>query len=252
MTEFNYQDADAPRRFDLGRALSSDATDALVKVLRQHISYPVNLVIDLGSGTGRFTSILARAFATQTLGVEPAMNMRMTADAKPHPASVRFVDGQAESIPLGDGSADLVFMSQVWHHIADGSKAFREIHRVLTANRMFCIRQTTRENLDSYFYQRFFPATRALDERRLPDRGGLIRLAESCGFRLVAVETLGYQIGTTSAEYIKKIALRAYSDLELIDDEAFEQGLEALREFASTHTDYPKTVENDLIILAKR
>jgi hypothetical protein len=80
----------------------------------------------------------------------------------------------------------------------------------------------------------------------------LIGLAEPCGFRLIAVETLGYDIATTSAEYIEKIALRAYSDLELIEDSAFEQGLEALREFGSAHADYPKNVETDLIIFAKR
>jgi len=251
MTTLSYQDEAAPRRFDLGRGLSAEAMNALVKVLRKHISYPVNLVVDIGSGTGRFTSILAETFAAQTLGVEPSVNMRVAAAAKPHPASVRFVPGQAESIPLGDCSADLVFMSQVWHHITDGSKALREIDRVLEVNGMCCIRQTTRENLDSYFYQRFFPAARAVDERRLPERGGLIRLAESCGFHFVAVETLGYEIAPTSAEYIEKIALRAYSDLELIDDKAFEQGLGALREFGTAHADYPKNAENDLLFFAK-
>ena len=61
--------------------------------------------------------------------------------------------------------ADLVFMSQVLHHLTDSPKALMEIRRVLKLNGILCVRQTTQENLDSYFYQRFFPAARTVDER---------------------------------------------------------------------------------------
>ena len=135
------------RRYDLGRNLTSEATDALMDILRAYVAQPVNLIVDLGSGTGRFTTALSEAFAAQVLGVEPAANMRVTADAKPHPPSVRFVHGQAESIPLEDGMADLVFMSQVLHHLTDIPKALLEIRRVLKLNGTLCVRQTTRENL---------------------------------------------------------------------------------------------------------
>jgi ubiquinone/menaquinone biosynthesis C-methylase UbiE len=102
MTTFTYQESDVHRRYDLGRALTSEATDALMELLRDYVTCPVNLIVDLGSGTGRFTTALSEAFAAQVLGVEPAANMRATAEAKPHPARVRFVQGQAESIPLVD------------------------------------------------------------------------------------------------------------------------------------------------------
>ena len=239
------------RRYDRGRNLTSEATDALMELLRGYVAPPVNLIVDLGSGTGRFTAALAEAFAAQVLGVEPAANMRVTADAKPRPPLVRFVHGQAESIPLEDGMADLVFMSQVLHHLADSPRALREIGRVLKSNGSLCIRQTTRENLASYFYQRFFPAARAVDERRLPCRDELGRMAGSCGFRTVAIETLGHEIAGSATEYVDKIALRTYSDLECIDDAAFHKGLDALREHSSTHPDFPKLAENDVFIFEK-
>jgi ubiquinone/menaquinone biosynthesis C-methylase UbiE len=251
MSTFTYQESDVHRRYDLGRALTSDATVALVALLRRYVARPVDLIVDLGSGTGRFTTALSEAFAAQVIGVEPADNMRATAEAKPHPPNVRFVHGDAESIPVDDRVADLVFMSQVLHHLADVPKALREIRRVLKSNGNFCVRQTTRENLDSYFYQRFFPAARAVDERRLPSRDGLVELARSCQFRVVAIETLGYEIAPSAAEYVEKIALRTYSDLECIDDIAFREGLAALREYCSAHPDLPKLAENDVFIFAK-
>jgi ubiquinone/menaquinone biosynthesis C-methylase UbiE len=219
-----------------------------VELLRGYVARPVNLIVDLGSGTGRFSTALAEVLAAQVLGVEPADNMRATAEAKPHPPSVRFVHGHAESIPLDDGVADLVFMSQVLHHLDDAPKAFRAIRRVLKSKGSLCVRQTTRENLDSYFYQRFFPAARAVDERRLPFRDRLVALATSCQFRVVAIDTLSYEIAPSAAEYVEKIALRTYSDLECIDDVAFLDGLNAFREYCSVHPELPKLAENDLFV----
>ena len=251
MATFTYQESDVHRRYDLGRTLTSEATDALVELLRAHVSRPVDLIVDLGSGTGRFTTALSEAFAAQVLGVEPAANMRATAEAKSHPPTLRFVQGDAGGIPLDDGVADLVFMSQVLHHLEDAPKALREIRRVLKSNGNLCVRQTTRENLDSYFYQRFFPAARAVDERRLSSRAGLVGLARSCRFRVVAIETLSHEIAPSAAEYVEKIALRTYSDLECIDDVAFREGLAAFREYCSAHPDLPKRAENDLFVFEK-
>ena len=251
MVTFTYQESDVHRRYDLGRALTSDATDALMALLRGHVGRPVNLIVDLGSGTGRFTTALSETFAAQVLGVEPAANMRATAAAKPHPPTVHFIPGRAESIPLDDGAADLVFMSQVLHHLVDAPKALREIRRVLKTDGKLCVRQATRENLDCYIYQRFFPAARAVDERRLPTRDTLVGLAKSSQFRTVAIETLGYEIAPTAAEYVEKIALRTYSDLECIDDDSFHEGLKAFREYCSAHPDLPKLAENDVFIFEK-
>ncbi len=104
MTTFTYQESDIHRRYDLGRTLTSEATDALVELLRGYVARSVNLIVDLGSGTGRFTTALSEAFAAQVLGVEPAANMRATAEAKPHPLTARFVQGQADGIPLSESA----------------------------------------------------------------------------------------------------------------------------------------------------
>jgi ubiquinone/menaquinone biosynthesis C-methylase UbiE len=248
---FTYQESDLHRRYDLGRTLAPDATRALIAVLRAYAPQPVGLVVDLGCGTGRFTAALAEAFAAPVVGVEPAPNMRAMAEAKPHPATVRFVPGWANCIPLEDGAADLVFMSQVLHHVADRRGGLREVHRALRPGGRLCVRQTTRENLDSYFYQRFFPEARALDERRLPSRAELLRLAGSCPYRRIAVETLRHEIAATSFDYVERIGLRTYSDLECIPDAAFREGLDALRAHCGANPDHPKFAENDLFILER-
>jgi ubiquinone/menaquinone biosynthesis C-methylase UbiE len=254
---FAYHSSDVHARYDAGRALSAGSIQALMEWLAQHVERPVRLVVDLGCGTGRFTVALCEAFAAPVVGVEPAANMRLMAEGKPHPSEVRFVQGSAGDIPLGAGSADLVFMSQVFHHLVDRAGALREIHRVLAprgvlrAGGRLCLRQTTKENLDSYFYQRFFPEARAVDERRLPTRDALIDLACACGYSVVAEETIRYEVAATGTEYVAKIATRAYSDLECISDESFCSGLDALRSYAAAVPDFPRLAENDVFVFCR-
>jgi ubiquinone/menaquinone biosynthesis C-methylase UbiE len=242
----SYQASDVHRRYDRGRKLAPDATRDLMLAFRRHVPEKIRLIVDLGSGTGRFTEDLAATFAASVVGVEPAPNMRAMAEAKAHSAAVRFVDGTVDRIPLQSGSADLVFMSQVLHHVEDRPACFREIRRVLSPEGRLGVRQTTRENLDSYFYQRFFPEARALDEQRLPYREALLGLATQSGFRLIALETLRHEIADTASDYVEKIALRTYSDLEYIPDAAFRGGLTAFRNYSFAHPDLPRFAENDL------
>jgi len=126
-----YGQSDVHLRYDAGRRVSPDAARVLKRALRRFGPRRVDLVVDLGCGTGRFAAVLSETFDTPVLGVDPAANMIATAKAKTDPDKVCFVRGSADRIPLKDGSADLVFMSQVFHHLVDRAAALTEIRRVL-------------------------------------------------------------------------------------------------------------------------
>ena len=76
------------------------------------------------------------------------------------------IEGDAERLPFEDASFDRVSSNGVLHHTPDMSAALREIRRVLRPGGRFCVRTCTRENLDTYVYQRFIPEARAVDEAR--------------------------------------------------------------------------------------
>lgn len=84
-------------------------------------------VLDLGAGTGKLTA-LAAARAASVIAVDPDPEM-LAALARAVP-SADFAQGTAESIPLPDGSVDVVIVGQAWHWF-DVEPASREIARVL-------------------------------------------------------------------------------------------------------------------------
>ncbi|MBG6239319.1 SAM-dependent methyltransferase [Mycetocola sp. CAN_C7] len=84
-------------------------------------------VLDLGAGTGKLTTLLARS-GREVIAVDPSADMlaRLTASAP----DVEVHVGTAESIPLPDASVDAVTVAQAWHWV-DAARAVPEVARVL-------------------------------------------------------------------------------------------------------------------------
>ncbi|MFV3331572.1 class I SAM-dependent methyltransferase [Pseudomonas sp. NY15437] len=84
-------------------------------------------VVDLGAGTGKFTSLLLRSGA-QVTAIEPVAAMREQLSAS-LPA-VKVLNGTAQAMPLAAESVDALTCAQAFHWFAD-ERALAEIHRVL-------------------------------------------------------------------------------------------------------------------------
>src|SRR5450756_208631 len=84
-------------------------------------------VLDLGAGTGKLTALLT-ALGADVTAVEP--DEAMLAELRGQVPSARAMKGQAEAIPLPDGSVDAVLCGQSMHWF-DMSRALPEMARVL-------------------------------------------------------------------------------------------------------------------------
>jgi SAM-dependent methyltransferase len=85
-------------------------------------------VVDLGAGTGQLTHALVRRFI-QVTAIEPLAELRHLLHAELPDVDLR--EGVAESLPLGDGSAEAIFVAEAFHWF-DGPRALAEASRVLT------------------------------------------------------------------------------------------------------------------------
>jgi SAM-dependent methyltransferase len=118
----------AAERYERGRpTYPDDAVAFLVQALRIGADTDV---VELGAGTGKFTSLLLPTGA-RVVALEPVLAMREALER--NCPSVTAVDGTAEEISLPDASADAVVAAQAFHWF-DVERALPEIHRLLRSD----------------------------------------------------------------------------------------------------------------------
>jgi ubiquinone/menaquinone biosynthesis C-methylase UbiE len=92
---------------------------------------PSDSVVDLGCGPGVAVRYAARLGAS-VCGIDPAPVMLRVARLLTRPrAKVQYVEGAAETVPLSDGSASVVWSIAAVHHWSDIDAALLETRRVL-------------------------------------------------------------------------------------------------------------------------
>ena len=107
---------------------------------------PGRTVVDLGSGTGKFTRALAPLGAAR-IAVEPTEGMRRV--FKRVVPNVPVLDGTAEEIPLPDGFADAIVCAQAFHWFRPRT-ALREFARVLRPGGGVALVWNTRDDTVSW------------------------------------------------------------------------------------------------------
>ena len=96
-------------------------------------------VVDLGCGSGAFTTFVARAVGdggkVYAVDIQPEMLQQLERKlAKPENQDIKNIElkqASAYDLPFEDGTLDLVYMVTVLQEIPDRSRALREVRRVL-------------------------------------------------------------------------------------------------------------------------
>lgn len=225
----DYDKTDIAKTYHQARDLGADFTELWMKTVSDHVSaVDVRTVLDLGCGTGRFSAGLATELNADVIGVDPSIKMLLEARRNHHPR-ISLACGPAESIPLKDGSIDVIFISMALHHFVDSKAAAQECRRVLRDHGRVFLRTGCRERIPMYPYVPYFPASKALIEQRLPSMDFQREVFQAASFRVLYSGFLVQEIATDYASYADKLALRADSILVSLDDEQFHAGIAAVR-----------------------
>lgn len=112
----------ASRTYDQTRDFDRAVVDALAK--RAALSER-SRVLDFGCGTGNYLVELHCRFSCRCFGVDPSSGMRRAATDKCPELTVR--EGDHRSVPFEDGSFDLIYLTDVLHHVPDLPQLFAEL-----------------------------------------------------------------------------------------------------------------------------
>ena len=188
-------------------------------------------VLDFGCGTGNFAAALAQLTTARVYGVEPSDGMRAQAIAK----HIDVRAGDHACIPFDADTFDFIYMTDVIHHVPDLPLLFAELGRVLKPGGRICILTESHAQLATRFWVRYFPATVAVERRRYPDIPDILRAAEGAGLRSHRIENTDAESRfTISPDFVRLVENKGYSMFRLIEEEAYQTGLAALkRDFAA-------------------
>jgi len=194
-------------------------------------------VLDLGAGTGAWSTLLAAWFELRVVAVEPSAGMRAAALAGAlaggtagAPGQVLLAAGRAEAIPLRQGSVAAAWLSVAHHHFDDLERSVRELHRVLCGHGRVLLRgffPDTPELVDLTLLRRYFPGS----DRVLATFPRLDETAAAfarTGFSLEHAEGVADIAAVSLRDAAARMRVRADTVLQHLSDEEFAAGLRHL------------------------
>ena len=230
----DYDKTSMPTAYDAGRGYSPAVLSLWLNVISRWVPKgSVSEILDIGCGTGRYSTALAAHFSARVIAVDPSEKMLAEARKKATEA-VRYARASAESLPFPDSSMDMVFMSMVFHHFDDPDQAVRECRRVLRRGGTVCLRAATIDRIESYPYVPFFPRSSSILRNDLQSQAVIETVFVSAGFQPVSHELIRSEAAGNWTAYADKIAFRADSILVQLSHQEFQEGLAALRQHAAT------------------
>jgi SAM-dependent methyltransferase len=107
-----------------------------------------DVVVDFGCGPGFYTIPIARGVA-RTIAVDVSSHMleKTVSNAKKNQVTVEALVSDGTAIKLDDGIVDLIFLSHVFHEVADRPKVLSEFLRIMKRSGRLAIVEKTRGGL---------------------------------------------------------------------------------------------------------
>jgi ubiquinone/menaquinone biosynthesis C-methylase UbiE len=248
MAHLDYEQAshtyDRGRAFD--KAVYREWRDALGEFWPRDLD---GVVLDLGAGTGIWLEALSGWFDEPIIAVEPSAGMRSVAARRVRAGTCALIAGEAQHLPVGDGSCKVVWLSTVIHHLADLRQVAGQIHRAMASGGMVFIRNSFPGRHDEIALFHFFPKAGRIAST-FPTVDEVVQSFISAGFEFVTLRRIHEHSDESVSEMVERIRAMRHADTALapLSDEEFADGLKSLMKAMST-TKRPPPLGLDLLVL---
>jgi SAM-dependent methyltransferase len=222
--------------YGAGRRLPAEAMSAWMDAVFSHLGAADGPILDLGSGTGRFSEALAAHFGVMVVAVEPAEGMRQQAMQDSGCCAVAMVAASAEAVPVRDGSFAGVWASQVVHHVDDLPGCAAELRRVVRPGGPILLRGTFEATCPLIPWGPYFPEAIRIATERFPTLEEITAVFGASGLQRRAHDIIWQTTAGSMSELAARVRLRADSTLELVTDDEFAAGLARLEAAAAAET----------------
>jgi SAM-dependent methyltransferase len=248
VARINYDEQTAAA-FKAVRELPRDGLSEWREAVRRHLwpSQGMTLV-DIGAGTGAFSSAFSDWFDIDVVAVEPSAAMRARI---PRTSSIRVLEGDATALPLPDGSADAAWLSLVIHHVPDLEAAAREVRRVLRPGAPVLIRQGFSDRIDDRIeLVRWFPETARIASA-FPSLEDTCEAFATAGFEREALEQVRETYAGSLSDFLREVDTFRDADTTMrsLTEEEFLRGKDRLRRAVDAGNAESRGNSLDLLVL---
>jgi SAM-dependent methyltransferase len=238
----NYLCPNVARSFDLRGVVSPERMERLAGLIKNLIDPrapgATKKILDIGCGTGRFSIPLSCAFEEFTvIGADSSHKMLEQAQQKPNSDRVVWSIQEVRNQTFEDASFDLVFVSDLLHHLDNPLDGIRECHRVLRPGGWLLCKYGAMENIVNDPEHTFFPETVPIDAARTPTQQQLGNWMSQAGFGSVSSHTEHEQTRMTGADRLAAARAKSISVLHMIEEHHFERGLNSLSAYVEQNPD---------------
>ena len=171
-------------------------------------------VLDLGCGSGIFTTLLARrGFDVTGLDISPAL-LELARRKNPE---IAYLEGDVEALPFEDASVDGILLSGIVHHLPDARLCAAEVFRVLKPAGRFVAFDPNRANPFMYLYRTRsspFYSSVGVTANEQPIRAAEIAAVFSAAGLLASTDYLSGLSYRYVASPVTRVALPVYNFLD--------------------------------------
>lgn len=207
--------------------------EMIFHILEEFVPNPDSKVLDVGCGTGNNTLLFKKAVDAEVFGLDSSFGMLL--EAREKAPQIYYIHASADCIPLKPESFDMLFMTEVIHHLPNMNEAMREMSRVLKSAGRLCIVTQSHNQIEDRMTSRFFPSTIAIDKKRYP----AIHEIEESMVRSNITETWSKSFKFApimlGVDYLNTVSRKGYSMLHKISDADYESGLQELHRSFEKH-----------------
>ena len=197
-------------------------------------------VLELGAGTGNNTEAFLERHPCRTFcALERSRGMIEKGQAKALP--VRWVRGDAESLPFAIDAADFIFSVYMLHHLPKLDRHMAECARVL-ARGCAAFVTTTHDFIRRHPMNAYFPSFARIDTGRFQDVPEVVAALHAAGFERVQSEVCRAVPVAINAAYVERVAGKFISTYALLPEAEFEAGLARLRADVAKHGKLPNFI----------
>ena len=174
--------------------------------------------IDLGCGTGAFTSRLFQNSEAELFGLD--ISAKAIQLAKQKERKINFSVGDVESLQFEDGFFDLVVYSGILHHFPNEEKCLAEGFRILKNGGCMLSYDPNKINPFMWLYRDpsspFFSKVGKTDNERLLSAQAVGRVMENVGFARINTHCISGVTFKTVESQVGKMLLPFYNIIEKI------------------------------------